>query len=82
MIDVVDPEHIEAAIKTKASMAVYRDREDMIQIGAYVRGSSPEVDLAIKMRGPILSFLKQKIQEPSDFATTRASVLELAKGMA
>lgn len=44
-------------------MAVYHEKEDLISLGAYVAGSNPEVDLAIKKNGEINDFLRQKIQE-------------------
>ena len=36
---------------------------DMINIGAYVPGSNPEIDLALEMNQPIRSFLQQSIDE-------------------
>ncbi|MDC7220163.1 MAG: FliI/YscN family ATPase [Spirochaetales bacterium] len=44
-------------------MAVYHEKEDLISLGAYVKGSSPEVDLAIEKNGEINDFLKQGISE-------------------
>ena len=44
-------------------MAVYHEKEDLISLGAYVRGSSPEVDKAIAKHDMINNFLRQAIKE-------------------
>jgi flagellum-specific ATP synthase len=46
-------------------MAAYRDKADLIAIGAYERGSDPLVDRAIDLRGEIDGFLRQSVEEPS-----------------
>lgn len=49
-----------------SSMATYKKSEDMIRIGAYVAGSDPEIDLAIKQHPLLLKFLQQNLNEPSE----------------
>lgn len=44
-------------------LATFNRVEDMINIGAYVPGSNPEIDLALEMNQPIRSFLQQSIDE-------------------
>jgi len=61
MIDVVDPQDLELSQKVKEVVAVYRDAEDLISIGAYVDGTDPKIDYAKKMIGKINSFLRQDI---------------------
>jgi len=39
--------------------ATYREKEDLIAVGAYQDGTDPSVDLSIRMRGPIADFLRQ-----------------------
>lgn len=70
MIDVVPAEHMEMANRTRASMAAYRDAEDMISIGAYAKGSNPSIDSAIALHDPITAFLKQGIAEKVSYADT------------
>ena len=53
------PEQKAAARAIRESLAVYRQSEDLIQLGAYVAGSNPQVDRSIGMRDEILHFLKQ-----------------------
>ena len=49
------------------SMAIYAESEDMIQLGAYVKGSNPELDKAIALHPRIERFLIQAIEERSPF---------------
>jgi flagellum-specific ATP synthase len=47
-------------------MASLRKNEDLINIGAYAKGSDPEIDTAIKRREPMQKFLQQAIEEKAD----------------
>ena len=81
MIDVIPPEHREAARKIVRLIAIYRDAEDLISIGAYVRGSNPEIDLAIEHMPRIESFLKQEINERSAMNATVNQLMQLANSI-
>jgi flagellum-specific ATP synthase len=48
-------------------MAVYKQAEDIINIGAYAKGSNPKIDQAIGVYDRIVSFLRQKIDEPAAY---------------
>ena len=61
--DISSKEDVADARKLLAMMASYRRMEDMINIGAYVQGSNPEVDKAITMHNPINTFLRQAVEE-------------------
>ncbi len=51
-------------------MAVYEENEDMITIGAYVKGSSPQVDESIAKRDAVEDFLVQSVEDPAPVADT------------
>ena len=51
-------------------MAVYEENEDMITIGAYVKGSNPGVDEAIAKREAVQEFLTQAVEEKAPIADT------------
>ena len=51
-------------------MAVYEENEDMITIGAYVKGSNPAVDEAIAKREAVEEFLVQAVEEKAPIADT------------
>lgn len=63
MTDIVSSNHKEMAFTIKRLLAVYRDAEDLINIGAYVHGSNEEIDEAIAKYKAILTFLMQKVEE-------------------
>ena len=54
--------------------------QDLIRIGAYMRGSSPQIDKAIELLPRIEKFLKQEPGERSTFAQTAAGLLEITSG--
>ena len=59
-------------------MAAYRDKSDLISIGAYARGSDPLIDAAIDARGAIDGFLKQGVTELSTAAEADSAVTNLS----
>jgi flagellum-specific ATP synthase len=78
MIDVVPEAHTRAANQIKEILAVYREAEDLINIGAYVKGSNPKIDLAMEKIGGINGFLKQSINESSGYDETIERLVKLA----
>ena len=70
MSAVVPKEHMEANRKLRALMAVYKEAEDLIHIGAYVKGSSPKIDEAVQKMDAINDFLCQGVFEVQSFEET------------
>lgn len=66
MIDICPPEHIELAGRVREVVATYRESEDLINIGAYVKGSSPKIDYAISKIDALNQFFRQEIKEYSN----------------
>jgi len=67
MKDVVSPAHWDAAMEIKAMMAAYNEAEDLINIGAYARGSNPQIDRALGFVEPVGDFLRQRAEEGDSF---------------
>jgi len=63
MRDIVPSEHLDLAYQTIAVLATYKKAEDLINIGAYVKGSNPEIDRALSLIGELKNFLKQPVEE-------------------
>ncbi|MDR1665386.1 MAG: flagellar protein export ATPase FliI [Clostridiales bacterium] len=78
MSDIVNKEHKQAANAVKKSMAVYSNSEDLINIGAYVKGSSAEIDDAISKHGAIDDFLIQSTDEKFSFEDTLQTMQGIA----
>ena len=76
MDDIIDPDQRQYANKLKETMATYRKAEDLINIGAYVSGSNPKIDYAIEMIEKINGYLKQEIDQTTNFDD---SISQLAK---
>ena len=63
MPDVIDASHQSAASAVRDILATYKEAEDLINIGAYVSGSNPRIDLAISKIESIRHFLRQGVRE-------------------
>ena len=74
MGEVVDDEHNNAARRMRALMAVYKEAEDLIHIGAYVNGSSEKIDTAIKKIDAINDVLCQGVFEKDTYEDTEKSL--------
>jgi FliI/YscN family ATPase len=72
---VTTSEQAEAASKIREAMAIYRQSEDLIQLGAYVSGSNPKLDASIRARQQLLEFLRQ---EPDSKCTRDETLRRLA----
>ena len=76
---VADEEHLAAARHLRALLAAYEEARDLIAIGAYVRGSDPRVDEAIRLREELERFLRQQPDEAATFEETRTWLLGLVQ---
>jgi flagellum-specific ATP synthase len=61
-----DPAFLPVISRARQIMATYADMEELIRLGAYRAGSSPEVDEAIKLHQPLEAFLRQGKDEVSN----------------
>ena len=78
MNEVVTKEHLKAAQNMRSLMAVYKDAEDLIHIGAYVKGSSKKIDEAIEKIDSINDFLCQDIFEVDTYETTESKLIGIS----
>ena len=70
MRDIISPRHLELAAKARNVLATYIEAEDLINIGAYARGSNPKIDYAISKIDEINDFLRQNFDETSTLKQT------------
>ena len=74
MRSVIDENQLQWSSQVREWMATYAQTEDLINIGAYVRGSNPRVDQAVAVQDKINAFLRQGIDERADYAETLAQL--------
>ncbi len=67
MVEVTSKEHQDLAQKFREVLADYTEAEDLINIGAYVKGSNPKIDFALSKIEAVRSYLRQGIYEQSDY---------------
>jgi flagellum-specific ATP synthase len=70
MKEIVPREHLDLYFKALHILATYRRAEDLINIGAYVKGSNPDIDLALALIKDLQAFLRQRIDEAYDLQTS------------
>src|SRR5258708_4837939 len=63
-----DPAFLPVITRARQVMATYADMEAMILLGGHRAGSSAEVDEAIRINGPLESFLRQAKEEVSSLS--------------
>ncbi|MFH0882729.1 MAG: flagellar protein export ATPase FliI [bacterium] len=78
MYDVTPKDYRDAAKRVLADMAIYRENEDLINIGAYKKGTNSRIDRAISKHGDIRSFLVQDIEEHGKMEEAWEQVKKLA----
>jgi len=78
MYDIVENDHLNMARKLIKVLATYREAEDLINIGAYVDGTDPQIDFAKKMIHKINSFLQQDINQSITF---KESIIRLKEAL-
>lgn len=77
MNQITTDQHKEAAQALRAHLATYEENIELIQIGAYKKGSSKEVDQAIQYQPRIIDFLKQGVHEPSSLERSAEELMQL-----
>lgn len=67
MNDVVTRDHQTYASRLRQILAVYQKAEDLVNVGAYVAGSNPQIDEALARIGAVNGFLRQRPEEKEEF---------------
>lgn len=76
---VVSKEHMRAAQRFRQVYSAYRQRQDLIAVGAYQKGSDPQVDQAIAMWPSLTRFLQQEVEEPVELRSAQERLSTIAK---
>jgi flagellum-specific ATP synthase len=67
MREIVTENHYRAADQLRNNLATYEKAEDLINLGAYKKGTNSLIDMSVKLNPEILDFLKQKVEEKVDY---------------
>lgn len=79
MPNIVDEDHLLASMRFKEVLATYRNSEDLINIGAYAKGTNPHIDLAIDKYDDFITFLKQRTTETLSFEESKSLLKDLIR---
>jgi len=79
MPDLVPQAYLQRAGKIREILSTFRKAEDMVNIGAYVKGSNPKIDLALKKIDTINAFLAQRSDEKVSLDSALAGVEDITK---
>ncbi len=77
---LADEQQLAAATALRNVLSIYKDNEDLISIGAYQRGSNPQIDRAIAMQPKIDQFLGQHAREIAPREVSLAALQQLIAG--
>ncbi len=80
--EIISPQVMAAGQQLRAALAVLREKEDLVAIGAYRPGSDPALDAALAHRPRIEQFLRQPVHECTDPQETDARLIELGSSLA
>jgi len=78
--DVTDGAHRARVAQVREWLAMIRDSEDLVSVGAYARGANPRLDLALDRRETLNAFLCQRPDTPCRYADALASLTKLTEG--
>jgi flagellum-specific ATP synthase len=70
MNSIVPKEHVRLAASIREMMAEYNENEEIINLGAYVRGANPVLDKSLQIKKYLDAFLKQEVEDFQNFETT------------
>ena len=74
MQSLLDPNDLKQANRFRRMWTLYQQNLDLIQVGAYERGTNPELDDAIRLHDRMVSFLQQDMHIDQDYESTRTEL--------
>lgn len=77
MKEIVTEEHNNYAGNLRENLATYAESKDLIDIGAYQKGTNAMIDESIRLNLPIKNFLKQRVEDRSPFDDTTVKLGDL-----
>ncbi len=78
-LDISTPDELAAVSTARDLLAIYRENEDLVNIGAYTKGANVRLDLAIAKHDSLARFLKQGVDEHCTRIETHEQLAEVLK---
>lgn len=75
MTEITSDEHLNATRNFKNLLASYNEAEDLINIGAYKKGSNRDIDLSMRLKPQMDDFLHQGIYETSQLEDAKSFLI-------
>lgn len=79
MSKVVSREHSIVAGHLRDLMSAYRDSEDLINVGAYAKGTNPKVDKAIAINDELTELLRQRVEDAGSLDEVFDRMVDIAR---
>ncbi len=76
---VIDEQHADAARRIRTIIKTLDEMEDLIRLGVYTRGASPQIDQALALQPAIMKLLRQDMNEVCPLSETREAMLRIAE---
>lgn len=77
MSDIAAPGQISACRQLVKVLSVYQRAEDLVNLGAYTRGSSKDIDFALDRIDAVKRFLTQEVGESADYESSVSALISL-----
>ena len=77
MDSLLSPSLLKAANRLRRLWTLYQQNQDLIQVGAYVAGSNPDLDQAIRLRPDMESLLQQLSDESVCLSDSQQQLLQI-----
>jgi flagellum-specific ATP synthase len=77
MNDIISPEHFRAVMKFRRLYTLLKENETLIRIGAYTKGTDPELDEAIDKKEMMQKFISQGSTYKESFEKSSQTLIEM-----
>lgn len=71
MTNILDESNLKSIHRFKQLLSIYQKNKDLVSIGAYVRGSNPDTDIALEAYPNLMRFVSQSLSEKFDYSSSR-----------
>jgi flagellum-specific ATP synthase len=74
---LANQDQLDNALRFRRVWSIYQENKELVQVGAYQKGSDPDMDTALRTIPQITDFLTQKMNESSSLDDSIAALREV-----